>query len=161
MKIKDKGIPQIDIPIDIPSETLEEIICFFKRWGFRHIQMTGEAKDASTSIFMQLYELIVKISKNESTALQNVGAGSFSLNLKVNNIDKLFEIMQSRKFVFSDVGMKSQFSDNNEMKFFTILGPGEIKIKFYEILFSIEKLRKFYRGNVHDRSRSPKRMKRK
>lgn len=116
--------------IGIPTNDIEETICFYEQLGF-HVALLTKNKDVIVA-FLQMENLVIETYENKSAVMQ-VGAIDH-IALDVKNIDALFEVVKTKHFHLLDEHVNSLPFWDNGVKFFTILGPNKENIEFCERL---------------------------
>ena len=116
--------------IGIPTNNMEETICFYEQLGF-HVALLTKNGD-ETVAFMQMHNLIIETYENKSAAMQ-VGAIDH-ISLDVKDIDSLFDVMKAKHFRLLDDHVNSLPFWEHGVRFFTISGPNKEKIEFCEKL---------------------------
>lgn len=128
MEVKDfcTGIQHIGIP----TNNIEETICFYEQLGF-HVELLTRNGD-ETVAFLRMHNLVIETYENKSAVMQ---AGAIDhIALDVKNIDSLFELAKSKNFRMLDAQVNKLPFWENGVRFFTILGPNNEKIEFCERL---------------------------
>lgn len=116
--------------IGIPTNNIEETICFYEQLGF-HVALLTKNKDEAVA-FLQMHNLIIETYENKSAIMQ---AGSIDhIALDVKNIDALFELVKMKHFHILDEQVNSLPFWEHGVRFFTIVGPNKEKIEFCEKL---------------------------
>lgn len=116
--------------IGIPTNNIEETICFYEQLGF-HVALLTKNKDEAVA-FLQMYNLIIETYENKSAVMQ---AGAIDhIALDVKNIDALFELVKMKHFQILDEQINSLPFWEHGVRFFTIVGPNKEKIEFCEKL---------------------------
>lgn len=128
MDIKDfcKGIQHIGIP----TNNIEETICFYEQLGFQ-VALLTKNKDVIVA-FLQMYNLVIETYENKSAVMQAGAIEHFSLDIR--DIDTLFEVIKAKHFHLLDDHINFLPFWDHGVKFFTILGPNKEKIEFCERL---------------------------
>lgn len=128
MEVKDfcTGIQHIGIP----TNNIEETICFYEQLGF-YVELLTRNGD-ETVAFLRMHNLVIETYENKSAVMQ---AGAIDhIALDVKNIDSLFELVKSKNFRMLDAQVNKLPFWENGVRFFTILGPNNEKIEFCERL---------------------------
>mgnify|MGYP003253288424 FL=1 len=116
--------------IGIPTNNIEETICFYEQLGF-HVALLTKNKDEAVA-FLQMHNLIIETYENKSAIMQ---AGAIDhIALDVKNIDALFELVKMKHFHILDEQVNSLPFWEHGVRFFTIVGPNKEKIEFCEKL---------------------------
>lgn len=114
--------------IGIPTNNIEETICFYEQLGF-HVALLTKNKDEAVA-FLQMHNLIIETYENKSAIMQ---AGAIDhIALDVKNIDALFELVKMKHFHILDEQVNSLPFWEHGVRFFTIVGPNKEKIEFCE-----------------------------
>lgn len=128
MEIKDfcTGIQHIGIP----TNDLEETICFYEQLGF---DITLKTKNNEETVaFLKLRDIVIETYENKAAVMQ---AGAIDhIAVDVKDIDSLFEVIKEKSFHLLDDQVNSLPFGQNGVRFFTISGPNKEKIEFCERL---------------------------
>lgn len=116
--------------VGIPTNNIEETICFYEQLGF-HVALLTKNKDEIVA-FLQMHNLVIETYENKSAAMQAGAVDHIALDVK--DIDALFEMVKTKHLHILDDRVNSLPFWNDGVKFFTILGPNKEKIEFCERL---------------------------
>lgn len=116
--------------VGIPTNNIEETICFYEQLGF-HVALLTKNKDEIVA-FLQMHNLVIETYENKSAAMQAGAVDHIALDVK--DIDTLFEMVKTKHLHILDDRVNSLPFWNDGVKFFTILGPNKEKIEFCERL---------------------------
>lgn len=116
--------------IGIPTNNIEETICFYKQLGFHVALLTRNGDE--TVAFLQMHNLVIETYENKSAVMQAGAVDHIALDVK--DIDSLFELVKAKNFHLLDDHVNGLPFWEKGVRFFTILGPNKEKIEFCERL---------------------------
>lgn len=116
--------------IGIPTNNIEETICFYEQLGFHVALLTRNGDE--TVAFLQMHNLVIETYENKSAVMQAGAVDHIALDVK--DIDSLFELVKAKNFHLLDDHVNGLPFWEKGVRFFTILGPNKEKIEFCERL---------------------------
>ena len=120
--------------IGIPTNKMDETVCFYQSLGFVTEYQTINEKADEKVAFLTLGNLTMEVYESKK-AVMAVGAIDH-VALDVTDIDQVFESVKQNGFTLLDDKVQSLAFWEHGVKFFTILGPNKEKIEFCEKLKS-------------------------
>ncbi|SFC97826.1 VOC family protein [Clostridium uliginosum] len=118
--------------IVIPTTNLQKTIKFYLDLGFETILKTFNIEANEQVAFLQFKDIIIQTNETLNAKEKIQAIDHMSIN--ISDIEKAFKEAKTRGYDLLDDEVQYRHFCKNEVKFFTLIGPSNEKIEFYQKL---------------------------